>query len=302
MRNASLRIRRLAVSAALALVLAIPGLLRRAGRPHRRDNHRSGHRGAAGRRPCGHRRHRRSSRPAIKRASTLSGVSLQAPIKSGPSASDTRRCSRVSRSDRTRPPPWTSRLTNSPVAARRDRHHRHRRATEARGGECGVDHRRRLDHRDSADHRDRRPDLGAGGGSPGAQERRHRRHRHPHPDPRLQQHLALQRAAVLHRRHPDGERLQLSTLDIGGFGAGDRSRPVPDQRSQPRRHRVHRDREGAGRGDALRHPGLERRGPDHHQAGPGGQAQVELSSPSSARVSDNNKYPLNYFGRATLGS
>ncbi len=46
---------------------------------------------------------------------------------------------------------------------------------------------------------------GRAAGRAGAEERRHHRHRHPDPDPRLQQHLAVQRAALLHRRHPDGE-------------------------------------------------------------------------------------------------
>ena len=67
-----------------------------------------------------------------------------------------------------------------------------------------------------------------------------------------------------------------STLDLGGFGAGRRQQcTVPHQRPQPRRHRVHRDREGAGGGHALRDSSLQRRRADHDQAGRGGQAPLE---------------------------
>ena len=41
------------------------------------------------------------------------------------------------------------------------------------------------------------------------EDRRDHRYRHPHPHPRLQQRVALQRAAVLRGRDPDGERRQL---------------------------------------------------------------------------------------------
>ena len=93
--------------------------------------------------------------------------------------------------------------------ARRDRHHRHRRAAQARGRQRGRHHRRGEGRRGGADHRVRQPDLRPRGRRPGAQEQRHHRHRHPDPDPRLQQRLALQRAALLPRRHPDGERRHL---------------------------------------------------------------------------------------------
>ena len=57
--------------------------------------------------------------------------------------------------------------------------------------------------------------------------------------------------------------------------AGPRRGPLADQRHQPRGHRVDRDREGPGRRHAVRHPGLQRGGPDHHQARPGRPAAVE---------------------------
>ena len=90
-----------------------------------------------------------------------------------------------------------------PGAAGRDRDHRHRRAAQARDRQRGGHHRRRRGRRGAADHRVRQPALRPRGRGAGAQERRHHRHRHPHPDPGLQQRLALQRAAVLRRWHPD---------------------------------------------------------------------------------------------------
>ena len=58
----------------------------------------------------------------------------------------------------------------------------------------------------------------------GAQEQRHHRHRHSNPDSRLQQHLALQRAAVLSRRHPAGEatRLRARSTSAGSAPASAR--------------------------------------------------------------------------------
>ncbi len=117
-----------------------------------------------------------------------------------------------------------------------------------------------------ADHRVHQPDLRPGRGRPGAQERGHDRQRHPDPHPRLQQRFTLQRAAVLHRRDPLGERLPLDHAGHRRVRLGDRGRSVAHQRPQPGRHRQYRDREGPGRGHALRHSGVQRRGPDHHQA------------------------------------
>ncbi len=112
-------------------------------------------------------------------------------------------------------------LTARAGPARRDRHHRHRRAAEAGGGQRGRHHRRGPGGRGVADRRVRQSALRPGGRRAGPEERRHHRHRHPDPDPRVQQRLALQRAAVLHRRHPDGERRHArARLDIGGFGQG----------------------------------------------------------------------------------
>ena len=153
-------------------------------------------------------------------------------------------------------------------AARRDRHHGHRRAAQARDRQRGLDHRRPGGRQAVADHRVHQPDLGPRAGRPGAQERRHDRHRHPHPDPRLQQRLALQRAALLHRRRAGRE---LAVLEHAGYRRVRGDRPgqpgaVTHQRPQSGRHRQHRDREGAGGGHALRHSGVERRRADHDQA------------------------------------
>ena len=141
---------------------------------------------------------------------------------------------------------------------------------------------------------------GPRGGRAGPQERRHHRHRHPHPDPRLQQHLPLQRAALLHRRHPDGEQRQpRSTLDIGGFGRASGAAPVADQRPQSRRHRVHRDREGPGGRHAVRHPGLATASSGSPPSeGPRGPPRWNLFTEVGA-VHDDNTYPLNFFGRDT---
>ena len=46
----------------------------------------------------------------------------------------------------------------------------------------------------------------------------------------------------------------------------------------PRRHRQHRRPQGRRRGIHLRLPGLQRRGDDHHEARPGGQAAVTFNS------------------------
>ena len=153
-------------------------------------------------------------------------------------------------------------------AARRDRHHGHRRAAQARDRQRGLDHRRPGGRQAVADHRVHQPDLGPRAGRPGAQERRHHRHRDAHPDPRVEQRLALQRAAVLHRRRPGRE---LSLFDHAGYRRVRGHRPlqpvaVTHQRPQSGRHRQHRDREGAGGGHALRHSGVERRRADHDQA------------------------------------
>ena len=77
-----------------------------------------------------------------------------------------------------------------------------------------------------AHHRVRQPDLRPRGRRPGAQEQRDDRHRHPDPDPRLEQHLALQRAAVLPRRRAARERLaRPRTLDISGSRGRRQRRP-----------------------------------------------------------------------------
>ena len=128
-----------------------------------------------------------------------------------------------------------------------------------------------------ADHRVHQSDLGPGAGRPGAQERRHHRHRDPDPDPRLQQRVALQRAALLHRRRPVRELGHLEHARHRWLRRGQPRKPEPlaHQRPQPRRHRQHRDREGPGGRDAVRHPGLERRRPHHHQARLAGPAALE---------------------------
>ena len=83
-----------------------------------------------------------------------------------------------------------------------------------------------------------------------------------HQHPRRVVHLALQRAARLHRRraHAVGGLAQC-VLNLGGQ---QRQRA---QRPQSRRHRVHRGGEGPGGGDAVRRRRLGRRDPDHHEEG-----------------------------------
>ncbi len=104
----------------------------------------------------------------------------------------------------------------------------------------------------------------------------------------------------------DGIRMESNassqSLDIGGFGVGPGAAPVPDQRPQPRRHRVDRDREGSGRRHPVRHPGLQRGGPDHHQArGRAGKPRWNLFTEVGG-VHDYNTYPLNFFGRDTTAA
>ena len=103
-------------------------------------------------------------------------------------------------------------------AAGRDREHRDRRAAQAGGGQRGQHHRRRARwprRRRSPSSATCSPAARPGvqvlksGGTTGSGTRIRIRG--------LQQHLPLQRAALLHRRHPDGEQPDLAArLDIGG--------------------------------------------------------------------------------------
>ena len=144
---------------------------------------------------------------------------------------------------------------------------------------------------------------GRAAGRAGAQEQRHHRHRHPHPHPGLQQHLALQRAAVLPRRHPARERLHL-------------------HHAQHRRLRRGRNRTRAPRASTTSIPddienieivkgpaaatlygiqasnGVVRITTKHGTAGP---PRWNLFSELGA-VADNNTYPLNYYGRDTTAA
>ncbi len=112
-----------------------------------------------------------------------------------------------------------------------------------------------------------------------------------------------QRAPLLPRRHPPRERRHLQHARHRRLRRmADRRRPVAHQRHRPRRHRVHRDREGPRRRDAVRHPGLQRGRPDHDQARDAPARRAGTSSPRPGAVSDDNTYPLNYYGRDTTAN
>ena len=144
---------------------------------------------------------------------------------------------------------------------RSGRRHRHRRRRPAaRGRQRRRDHQRdrRPAGRARAQRRatDRRAHAGrhrAPGDGPGG-------HRRADPHSRREQPLAQQRSDRLHRRRAHGSRRRTRA------GATRRRRREPSQRHQSRRHREHRDHQGTGGGDALRHRSVERRHPDHHQA------------------------------------
>ena len=157
-------------------------------------------------------------------------------------------------------------------------------------GQRRLHHRRGAGGGGGADLRVRQPDFRARGGRAGAEERRHHRHRHPDPDPRIQQPLTLQRAAVLHRRHPDGEQPTLQHASIiGGFGAGRPSdRSLPDQRSQSRRT----SSPSRSSRDPPPPPSTGSRPPTGWCGSPPSGASPArpggISTPSSGRCSDHN--------------
>ena len=86
------------------------------------------------------------------------------------------------------------------------------------------------------------------------------RHRPAAPRARRQQPVPQQRPAHLHRRRAHGR------VGQPGPGPARRRRREPAERRQPRGHREHRGHQGTGRVDALRHRGVQRRHPDHHEA------------------------------------
>ena len=166
--------------------------------------------------------------------------------------------------------PSTARLRDGrrPGAARRDRHHRHRRAAQARGRQRGDHHRRGADRRGGADHRVRQPPLRPRGRRAGAEDA-------AAPPAAAPASGSAAPTASRSRNEPlyyidgdpDGERRELEHARRRRLRRAAREpAPVTHQRPQSRRHRVHRDREGAGGRDAVRHPGLQRCRPDHDQA------------------------------------
>ena len=72
--------------------------------------------------------------------------------------------------------------------------------------------------------------------------------------------VAQHRSDRVHRRRAHGCQY------LAGAHAARRRRREPSQRHQSRGHRVHRDHQGPRGGDAIWNGGLQRRGPDHHQA------------------------------------
>ena len=208
------------------------------------------------------------------------------------------------------PPPWPPGETVTldfamdagAGAARRDRHHRHRRAAQARDGNA-------VTTIDAAKVAEQAPITefanlisGRAAGRPGAQEQRHDRHRHPDPDPRLQQHLALQRAALLPRRHPAGERLVLDHARHRRLRRGRSARAPRASTTSTPTTSSHRDREGPGGGHALRHPGVERRRPDHHQARHAPARRGGTSSPRSGAVTTTTPTRSTIYGRDTTAA
>ena len=171
-------------------------------------------------------------------------------------------------------------------------------------GQRGLHHRRGQDGRAGADHRVRQPDLGPRGRA----SRCSRAAARPAPAP------ASASVAPTASRSPTS-RCTTSTasgsraarLDARSTSAASVRRsgePGPSRINDlnPDDIESHRDREGAGRGHALRHPGLERGGPDHHQARHARARRAGTSSARWARCSDNNTYPLNYNGRDTTAA
>ena len=232
---------------------------------HHRLGPGGGHRAAAGGRAGEHRRGRRRQRHQRQR-----------PL-------------RAARHSRRQP------RSGGPLHRIRDRdpgRHRGRGRNPERGRPDGVGgdrpgrgdrHRHRSRHRTAATGPDRR-DAGGGNdqfrarvqyyGGPlrarrrdGARDRPQRGDLEPDPSARGCQPDAAERSAHLRRR--GSHRLQLQQ---GGWRPpGHLARPA-----EPQRHRAHRDHQGRGRRDPVRHRGLERGDPDHHQARERRRSGVDL--------------------------
>ena len=116
------------------------------------------------------------------------------------------------------------------------------------------------DHDGGGQHLLRRAQLARAGRGRAVVRRRERRG-HPRAHPRLELHLALQRAAAHRRRR--------AARQHAGVVADRRRRPVPvaHQRHQPRRHREHRGHQGTGGRGAVRHRRGERRAPGDDEEG-----------------------------------
>ena len=143
------------------------------------------------------------------------------------------------------------------------------------------------------------PDLGSRRRRPSAQEQRHDRHRHPHPHSGFQQHLAFQRAAVLPRRRSGSKAgRSSSTLNIGGFGRSTLRTQGPSRINDINPDDIQTIEIVKGPAAATLYGiqasnGVVRITTKHGTAGP---PRWNLFSEVGA-VSDNNNYPLNYYGR-----
>ena len=131
------------------------------------------------------------------------------------------------------------------------------------------------------------PSLGERAGRPGDPLERGDRDGRRDADPRRRLLEPQQRAADLRGRRageqPAGDpKLRVQRL----------RQPLAGQRSQPRGDRVDRGLEGPVGGDDLRHRGVERGDPDHHQAGPGGPPHLRRAPRGGGQLDLESRGPI----------
>ena len=287
----------------LRSILAAPAPLDR----RRADRHRSpGRVTDAGRR---RRRSRRrascspappASRPPTAKGSTPSATSRRGATRSACSASATARRREPSAvadgGDRDRSTsPWTAapvQLDEIVSTATGEQ-----RKLEVGNAVTTIDAAKVAEH--GADHRVRQPDLGPRGRRAGAQEQRHHRHRHPHPHPRAPT-ASRSPTSRCTTSTASGSRAARArrTLDIGGFGDGDRRTPGPRASTTSIPDDIEYIEIVKGPAAATLYGiqasnGVVRITTKHGTAGP---PRWNLFTEVGA-VSDNNTYPLNYYGR-----